>query len=104
MMSGIRKEPPISTNSPRETITSGNLSPCRLVVKALSIKNTAAALLLTTIASSAPESERNSLRTFESRVPRFPVLRSYSSVEYELILGKTFANKSADKGARPKLV
>ena len=44
-------------------------------------ENTAAALLLTTIASSAPESERNSLRTFESRVPRFPVLRSYSSVE-----------------------
>ena len=81
MISGIRKEPPISTNSPLETITSGVLSSGRPVVKALSIKKTAAALLLTTIASSAPESERNSLRTFESREPRFPVLRSNSKVE-----------------------
>ena len=80
-MSGIRKDPPISTNSPRETITSGILPSGRPEVRALSIKNTAAALLLTTIASSAPERERNSLRTFESREPRFPVLRSNSRVE-----------------------
>ena len=48
MMSGMRKEPPISTSSPREMAT------CFPAARAESIRNTAPALLFTTMAASAP--------------------------------------------------
>ena len=50
MMSGMRKAPPISISSPRETIAS------RPRARVLTASRTAAALLLTTVASSAPVS------------------------------------------------
>ena len=50
MTSGRRKEPPISTNWPRETITS---LPAATVLSTMAV---AAALLLTTVAASAPVS------------------------------------------------
>ena len=50
MTSGRRKEPPISTNWPRETITS---LPAATVLSTIAV---AAALLLTTVAASAPVS------------------------------------------------
>ena len=50
----MRKPPPISTSSPREMITS------RPVASADSVTSIAAALLLTTAASTAPVSQRSS--------------------------------------------
>ena len=47
-MSGIRNAPPISTSSPRETITS------LPAAKVANINNTAAALLFTTQVASTP--------------------------------------------------
>ena len=55
-ISGNRNEPPISISSPRDTTIS------RFVAIAASANTIAAALLLTTIASSAPESLRSSSR------------------------------------------
>ena len=56
MTSGTRKPPPISTSSPRETITS------RPAASAASVSSVAAALLLTTTAASAPVSGRAAAR------------------------------------------
>ncbi len=55
MISGMRKAPPISISSPRETITS---LPSARVFKP---SNTAAALLFTTVAASAPVRSINQL-------------------------------------------
>ena len=55
MISGMRKAPPISINSPRDTIAS------RPLASVLSTSSTAAALLLTTVASSAPVSSRRQI-------------------------------------------
>ena len=74
----------ISTNSPLETITS------LPAVRALSIRKTAEALLLTTIASSAPERFLNRFLRTESRDPRFPVSSSNSRLEYEHKRGRRF--------------
>ena len=74
MTSGIRKLPPISTSSPRLTITS---LPAAWVA---STSSTAAALLLTTSASSAPVSERMSCAACSLRDPREQVSTLYSSV------------------------
>ena len=65
--SGIRKSPPISTNSPRETITSPSLA------RAESTSSAAAAQLLTTSASSASASSASSFRPIrrDDRVLRF---------------------------------
>ena len=57
MMSGRRNAPPISISSPRETIAS------RALASVFSTSSTAAALLLTTVASSAPVSSRTRPRT-----------------------------------------
>ncbi len=62
----MRKPSPISTSSPRETIT----SPSRLV--AASASSTAAALLLTTSASAAPVRAHSTSRTWRWRVARSP--------------------------------
>ena len=73
MISGMRNAPPISISSPRDTTAS------RPVANVLSTSSTAAALLLTMVASSAPVSSRNSARRWSSRSPRPPSARSYSS-------------------------
>ena len=72
MISGIRNEPPISINSPRDTGTSLRRA------SADNTNKTAAALLLTTVAASAPVSSQISSSTWESRSPRRPLARSYS--------------------------
>ena len=69
IISGILKDPPISINSPRETITSF------FFAKALRISITAAALLFTTNMSSAPVKYFNNSFKWSFRLPRFPVLR-----------------------------
>src|ERR1035438_6384245 len=59
MTSGMRKEPPISTSSPRETITSPPSA------SEFSASRTAAALLFTTIVETEPEPSAG-LRPFGS--------------------------------------
>ena len=75
MMSGTRKEPPISTSSPREMAT---FFPA---ARAESMRKTAEALLLTTTAASAPVREQISSSTWSKRLPRRPVSRLYSRLE-----------------------
>ena len=75
MMSGMRKDPPISTSSPREVMTSPPLP------MALRMRSTAAALLLTTMAASAPVTSARRLSTWLCLEPRLPLSTSYSRVE-----------------------
>ena len=72
--SGIRKLPPISTISPRETTT-----PCP-AARAVSTNRTAEAQLLTTMAASAPHARASSAGARSWRDPRDPVARSNSRV------------------------
>ena len=58
MTSGMRKEPPISTNSPRDTITSRSLA------RVSRDMSTAAALLFTTRAAWAPVNSQSSSSTW----------------------------------------
>ncbi len=68
----MRNAPPISTSSPREMMTScPNAS-------VLSNRTTAAALLLTTVAASAPVSSQIRASRCESLSPRLPVSKLYS--------------------------
>src|SRR5512141_850347 len=98
MMSGIRKDPPISTSSPRLTITSRSRAwPARQ-------SRTAAALLLTTWAHSAPVRARNIPSTCERRDDRSPAARSNSRFEYPRAVSRTAASASSGNGARPRLV
>ena len=73
--SGTRKEPPISTSSPREMATP------MPGVRADSMSSTAAALLFTAKAPSAPVSSLSSSSTRPVRLPRLPADRSYSRLE-----------------------
>jgi hypothetical protein len=73
--SGTRKPPPISTSSPRDTMTS------RPAASAASTIIVAAALLLTTTADSAPVNRQISPSAWTSRRPRAPRSTSYSSDE-----------------------
>ena len=73
--SGMRKEPPISTSSPRLTSTS---VPSASVLTA---RSTAAAQLLTTTVASTPSSSRRRASAWASRSPRSPRSRSYSRFE-----------------------
>ncbi len=98
MMSGTRKAPPISTSSPRETIT------LRFRARVSSSSITAAALLLTTVAASAPVSSQISDSTTSSRSPRRPVARSYSSAHGERAAATSASTASSGSGARPRLV
>jgi len=66
MTSGIRKEPPISTSSPRETGTSLSRA------SALRLNKTAAALLFTTVAASAPAIANINASIWASLLPRLP--------------------------------
>jgi hypothetical protein len=75
MMSGTRNPPPISTSSPRDTITS------RSRATAPSASSTAAALLLTTIPASAPHTRARSRPACSWRDPRSPESIRYSRFE-----------------------
>ena len=75
MMSGMRKEPPISTSSPRLTTAS------QPAANWLSTIITAAALLLTAMAACAPVSAQMSCSQCAWRLPRAMAAVSYSSVE-----------------------
>ena len=98
MMSGMRKAPPISISSPRETTASLPLA------KVLRTSRTAAALLLTTVASSAPLSSHSRPRIRESRSPRRPLSRSNSSASACRIAIMAAATASSARMARPRLV
>ena len=74
MISGTRKEPPISTSSPRETMS------CLFFAMVPSTSMTAAALLLTTKAASAPVRRQIRSSTWLYRLPRHPFSQSYSRV------------------------
>ena len=75
MMSGMRNDPPISTSSPRDTMAS------RPAANSESTIMTAAALLLTARAASAPVSAQTSCSQCAWRLPRSMASTSYSSVE-----------------------
>jgi len=96
--SGMRKAPPISTSSPRETITS------RSRASAAMVSSTAAALLLTTVAASAPVMVHSSSSTSESRSPRLPVARSYSRLLGDVITASSRCSAASASNARPRLV
>ena len=98
MMSGMRKAPPISISSPRETMAS------RPFASVLSTISTAAALLLTTVASSAPVSSHSSARKWSSRSPRLPLARSNSSDTALRIAATAASTASSAISARPRLV
>ena len=98
IISGTRKLPPISTSSPRLTITSPPLA------MAESISSTAAALLFTTIALSAPVRRLSSRSTWEYLSPREPEATSYSRVEYPVAAFITASTASFARHARPRLV
>ena len=89
--SGILKFPPISTLSPRETATS------REFASAATTNNTAAALLFTTIADSAPHNSASNLPTVDCRDPRSPVAMSNSRFEARFEVCDA-------TGARPRFV
>ena len=98
IISGIRKDPPISTNSPLET---GISNPCARV---FNTSNNAAALLLTTVAASVPSNSQMSCSAWSSRSPRVPLCRSYSKLVG--IDATWFIASMARRGssARPRLV
>ncbi len=70
MISGMRKEPPISTISPREIITSCSGA------KVFNTSRVAAALLLTTTAAFEPVIFSSKRSTWASRCMRPPVVMS----------------------------
>src|ERR1700722_14615709 len=97
-MSGMRNAPPISISSPRETGTS------RPLARVLRISRTAAALLLTTVASAGPVRSRSRERTWSSRSPRRPVSRLISNAVAPAKAAAAAAAASGGRGARPRLV
>src|SRR6266404_392710 len=96
-MSGTRNDPPISTNSPRDTMASPPAA------NSCSTRKTAAALLFTTTAGT-PNSRWRSAEACASRLPRVPVPRSYSRLVYDDAASATACAAAADIGARPRLV
>ena len=85
MTSGIRKDPPISTSSPRETTTS---FPRARVSRQ---RSTAAALLLTAMAASAPLISHRIPSMALYRSPRAPLTRSNSRLVYRREMRATFS-------------
>ena len=98
MTSGTRNEPPISTNSPRETTTG------RPAASACKANISAAAPLLTTNPSSASPSQRSNGRSNAWREPRSPLSRSSSRLQKPAAVAAISAMASALSGARPALV
>ena len=98
MMSGMRNAPPISISSPRDTIAS------RPPARVLRQSSTAAALLFTTVASSAPVSAQSRPRTWSSRSPRLPVGSSNSNATGSRIAATAALIAASASTARPRLV
>lgn len=94
----MRKAPPISTSSPRETITSLPRAIAAMV------SSTAAALLFTTVAACAPVSVHSSSSTRLSRSPRPPLSRLYSRLFGLAIMASRCCNALSASSARPRLV
>ena len=94
----MRKDPPISTSWPLEMTTS------RSSASAWRINITAAALLFTTMADSAPVSPQIRSETRSWREPRLPVSASISSVQYPSITSVTARRAASDNTARPRPV
>ena len=90
--SGTRKPPPISTSSPRETITS------RPAASAASDSSVAAALLLTTTAASAPVRRQSSRSAWTSRRPRVPCVE----VVFEVGVAAASGRDALDRRARER--
>ena len=98
IISGILNDPPISTNWPRDTITSLPSA------NSFSDNKTAAALLLTTIASSAPVIEDICAEIWFWRCPRLPVSRFNSKLTYPESLFDTTLIIFLSIGALPRPV
>ena len=98
MMSGMRNEPPISISSPRDTATSLRSA------NVLRVNSTAAALLLTTQAASAPVRRKTKSSTWSSRSPRRPASRSNSKLLGPPATATMALMASGGRTARPKLV
>mmetsp|Transcript_6298 Transcript_6298/g.25483 ORF Transcript_6298/g.25483 Transcript_6298/m.25483 type:complete len:215 (+) Transcript_6298:77-721(+) len=94
----MRKAPPISTSSPRDTMAS------RPRASAAMPSKTAAALLLTTVAASAPVSSQSRSSMRSSRSPRRPVSRSNSRLLGAAIRPSTCCSAASASSARPRLV
>ena len=94
----MRNAPPISTISPRETITS------RPAASVLSTRTVAAALLLTTSAASAPVSVWKRPCTWSSRSERRPEPRSACRLENPAATSASACCAASESGARPRLV
>src|SRR6267378_3678681 len=93
----MRKPPPISTSSPRATMTSLRDA------SAARASNTAAALLFTTTASSAAARSARRRAACPCRSPRFPATRSYSTVTAPAAAAIA-ASARGESGARPRFV
>ena len=93
----MRKPPPISTSSPRATMTSLRAA------SAASARSTAAALLFATSASSEPARSARSRAAWPWRSPRLPRARSYSTLTAPAA-SMIAASARADSGARPRFV
>ena len=98
MISGIRNDPPISISSPRETGTSLRRA------KQFSVSKTAAALLLTTRAASAPVNWHIKISACLCRSPRLPVFKSNSTLLAPWATLTIALIADSGKGARPRLV
>ena len=94
----MRNAPPISTISPRETITS------RPAASVLSASTVAAALLLTTSAASAPVSAWKRPCTWSSRSERRPEPRSACTLQNPPATSASACCAASESGARPRLV
>ena len=97
MMSGRRKEPPISISSPRETTTS------RPGTRAARTSSVAAALLLTRATSSAPVREQTRSRMACSRWMREPSPMSICRLQQPM-QRRTASRAAEGIGARPRPV
>ena len=98
IISGILKEPPISTSSPLETITSFPSA------NSLRHRTTAAALLFTASAPSAPVILQMSFSRWEILEPLFPFSISYSRLQYEVTISKRCFPVSLEKIPLPRFV
>ena len=94
----MRNFPPISTSSPRDTITSPDLA------SVLRHKRTAAALLFTTRAASAPVRRQSKDSKCAFLSPLSPRCRSYSRLEYSAAITASLSACSRLSGARPRFV
>ena len=98
MMSGMRKPSPISISSPRETMTSASFA------SVLRTRNTAAALLLTTMADSAPTSSASRRAGVDVALAAFAA----RDIVFEIRVAGggcvDLRDGGSESGARPRLV